>query len=114
MVDVLSRHHGGDEGDEPPRHLPTVLGDCESTPPPKRRQHSKSLTIYQLVNKLGTCIPIQFDLEGDTFYVVGLYSEHYVRHIGNLIRQQIPPCYWSWKTVSDELRALLLSQVEVK
>ena len=84
MTDVISRHHGGDEGDEPPRHPPSVPSNCESTPPPKRRQHSKSLTIYQLVNKLGSYIPIQFDLEGNTFYAVGQYSEHYVRHIGSL------------------------------
>ena len=46
MADVLSRHHGGDVGDEPPRHPTTIPGDCESVPPPKRRQHSKSLTVY--------------------------------------------------------------------
>ena len=71
MADVLPRHHGGDRGDEPPRHPPSVLGDYESAPPPKRRQHSKSLTVYQLFNKLGGPIPIHFDLEGDIFYVVG-------------------------------------------
>ena len=103
MADVLSRHHRGDEGDKPPRHPPTVPGDCESAPPPKRSQYSKSLIVYQLANKLGGYIPIQFDLEGNTFYVVGLYSEHYVRHIGSLIRQQISPCNRSWKNVIEEL-----------
>ena len=48
-----------------------ILGDYESAPPPKRRQHSTSLTIYQLFNKLGGPILIQFDLEGLTFYVIG-------------------------------------------
>ena len=71
MANVLSRHHGRDEGDELPRHPPIVPGDCESASPPKRRQHYKSLSVYQLVNKLGGCILIQFDLEGNTFYVVG-------------------------------------------
>ena len=85
MVGVMFRHHGGDVDDELPRHPPIVPGDCESAPPPKRRQHSKSLIVYQLFNKLGGPIPIQFDLEGLTFYVVGQYSEHCVRHNGNLI-----------------------------
>ena len=58
MTDVLPRHHGGDENDEPPRHPSTVPGNCEFAPPPKRRQHSKSLTVYQLFNKLGGFIPI--------------------------------------------------------
>ena len=87
MTDVMSRHHGGDVGDERSRYPPIVPGDCESAPPPKRRQPSKSLTVYQFFNKLGNPILIQFDLEGLTFYVVGQYSEHYVWHIGNLIRQ---------------------------
>ena len=93
MSDVLPRHHGGDGGDESPRNPPIVPDDCESAPPPKRRQHSKSLTVYQLINKLGGCIPIQFDLERDTFYAIFQYSEHNIRHIGSLIRQQIPPYY---------------------
>ena len=70
MADVLPRHHGGDGGDEPPRHPLIVLSDCQFLPP-KRRQHSKSLTALQLYTKLGGPIPIQFDLEGETFYVVG-------------------------------------------
>ena len=78
MADVMSRYHGGDEGDEPPRHPPTVLSDCEFALPPKRRQHSKSLTVHQLFNKLRDLIPILFDLEGFTFYIVGQYYEHYV------------------------------------
>ena len=36
MADVLPRHHGGDGGDEPPRHPSTVPGNCESVSPPKR------------------------------------------------------------------------------
>ena len=53
MTEVMPSHHGGDGGDEPPRHLPsTVPADCQSTPPPKRRQHYKSLTIFQLYEKL--------------------------------------------------------------
>ena len=71
MADVMSRYHGGDKGDELPRYRPTVPGDCESSLPFKRRQHSKSLTAYQLFNKLGGPIPIQFDMEVLTFYVVG-------------------------------------------
>ena len=46
IVDVMSRHHGEDGGDEPPKHPPTIPGDCESALPPKRRQYSKSLTVY--------------------------------------------------------------------
>ena len=34
MADVISRHHEGDGGNEPPRHPLTVLGDCEFAPPP--------------------------------------------------------------------------------
>ena len=46
MTDVMPSHHGGNRGDEPPRHSPsTVPADCQSTPPPKRRQHYKSLTV---------------------------------------------------------------------
>ena len=103
MTDVLPRHHGGDKSDKPPRHSPIVPSDYESAPSHKRRQHSKSLTIYQLFNKLGCPIPIQFDLEGEIFYVVCQYFEHCVWYIGSLIRQQIPPCYWSWKSVLEEL-----------
>ena len=115
MADVMPSHHGGDGADEPPRHpSSTILVDCESASPPKRRQYYKSLTVFQLYNKLQGPIPIQFDLEGETFYAVGEYSEHYVWHIGSLIRQLIPPCYRSWKAVPEELRVLLLSQVEVK
>ena len=92
----MPSHHGGDWGDELPKHPPnTVPIDCESIPPPKRRQHYKSLTVFQRYNKLQGHIPIQFDLEGETFYAVGEYSEHYIRHIGSLIRQHIPLCYWS-------------------
>ena len=86
MTDVLFRHHVRDRGDEPPMHYPTMSGDCESIPHPKRRQHSKSLIVYYLINKLGGHIPIHFDLEGNTFYVVGQYSEHYFHHIGSIIR----------------------------
>ena len=85
MADVMPTHHGGDGGDELPRHPLIVLSDYQF-PPPKRSQHSKSLTTFQLYTKLGGPIPIQFDLEGKTFYVVGQYSEHYVRHIGSLIQ----------------------------
>ena len=85
-AEVMPRHHGVDGGDEPPRHPPTILGDCESAPPPKRRQRTKSLTFFRLYNKLGGPIPIQFDLEGETFYVVGQYFKHCVWHIGSLIR----------------------------
>ena len=47
MVDVMPRHHKGDGGDEPPTHsLSTVSVDCESTLPPKRRQHYKSLMVF--------------------------------------------------------------------
>ena len=70
MTDVMSRNHGGDGGDEPPRHPPTVPSYCESTPPPKRRQHSKSLVVYLLFNKLGGHILIQFDLEGFHFMLL--------------------------------------------
>ena len=72
-------------GNGPLRHPPTVLGDCESASPLKRRKHSKSLMVFQLYTKLGGPIPIQFDLKGETFYTIGQYSEHYVRHIGSLI-----------------------------
>ena len=58
MADVLPSYHGGDVGDELPRHPPTVPGDCESALPSKRRHHSKLLTVYQLVNKLGGHITI--------------------------------------------------------
>ena len=58
MIDVMFRLDRGDMGDEPPKYPPTVPDDCESVPSPKRRQHSKSLTIYQLFNKLGDPIPI--------------------------------------------------------
>ena len=59
MTDVMPSHHGGDRGDEPPRYPPkTVLADCESAPPPKMRQDYKSLTIFQLYNKLQGLIPI--------------------------------------------------------
>ena len=86
MADVIPSHHGGDGGDELPRHPHSiVLTDCESAPPPKRRQYYKSFMVYQLYNKLGRLIPIQFNLDGETFYAVGEYSEHYVRHIGSLI-----------------------------
>ena len=96
----MPSHHGRDRGDEPPRHPPsTVLTDWESALPPKMRQHYKSLTIFQLYNKLQGPIPVQFDLEGETFYAVGEYSDHYVRYIGSLIRQLIPPYFWSWKVV---------------
>ena len=87
----MFRHHGGDE-----------------------YAHTKSLTVYQLFNKLGGRIPIQFNLKGLTLYPVGQYSEHYVQYISSLIRQQIPPCYRSWKNVPEELRVSLLTQVEVK
>ena len=53
MVDVMPSHHGGDGGDEPPRHpLSTVPADCQSTPPPMRMQHYKSLMVFQLYKKL--------------------------------------------------------------
>ena len=71
MIDIMLRHHGGDKGDELPRHPPTVSAECESALPPKRRQHYKSLTVFRLYNKLQGSIPIQFNLEGETFYVVG-------------------------------------------
>ena len=58
MADILSRHHGGDWSEEPPRHFVIVSSDCESVAPPKGRQNSKSLTEYQHFNKLGKCIPI--------------------------------------------------------
>ena len=65
MADVMPSPHGGYEGDEPPRHPPsTVVADCEYAPPLKRRQHYKSLTVFQLYNKLRGLIPFQFDLEG--------------------------------------------------
>ena len=64
MANVMPRNHEGDRSHEPPRHPPTIPADCESAPPPKRRQHSKSLIVFQLYNKLGGPIPIQFDLEG--------------------------------------------------
>ena len=87
MTDVyMPTYHGGDEGDELSRHPPSVPVDCESARPLKRRQHSKSLIVFHLYNKLGGLIPIQFDLEGETFYVIGQYSKHYVRHISSLIR----------------------------
>ena len=101
----MPSHHGGDGGDEPPSHPPsTVPAYSESAPSSKRSQHYKSLTIFQLHNKLQGPILIQFNLEGETFYTVGEYSKHYVRHIGEysehyvwhiglLIRQLIPPCY---------------------
>ena len=85
MADVMSRHHRGDGGDEQPRHPSTVPSNCESAQPPKMRQNSKSLTVYQPFNKLGGPIPIQLDLESLKFYSIGQYSEHYVQHIGNLI-----------------------------
>ena len=111
----MPSHHGGDGGHEPPRHPPnTGLADCESAPPPKRRQHCKSLTVFQLYSKLQGPIPIQFDLEEETFYAVGEYSKHYVWHIGSMIQQLTPPCYRSWKAVPEELRVPLLSQVKVK
>ena len=79
MADVMSSHHEGNEGDELPRHPPSIVpADYESAPPPKRRQHYKSLKVYQLYNKLGRPFPNQFDLDGETFYAVGEYSEHYV------------------------------------
>ena len=37
MIDVLSRHHGGDRGDEPPRHPSTIPANCESAPSSKKR-----------------------------------------------------------------------------
>ena len=115
MADVIPSNHGGDGSDEPPSHPPsTVLVDCESALPPKRRQHYKSLIIFQLYNKLHGVISIQFDLEGKIFYAVREYSEYYVRHIGSLIRQLIPSCYQYWKMVPNELRVPLLSQVKVK
>ena len=43
---VLSTHHVGDGGDEPPRHPPTVPGGYESAPPPNKRPHSKLLIVY--------------------------------------------------------------------
>ena len=59
MADVMPSHHGGDKGDEPPRHPPCIVpGDCKSAPPPKRRQHYKSLTMFQLYDKLRGPIPI--------------------------------------------------------
>ena len=88
MTDVMSSYHGGDGGDEPPRHPPpTVPADCESALPPKRKQHYKSLTVFQLYNKLQGPISIEFDLEGEIFYAVGQYFDHVVQHIGSLIRQ---------------------------
>ena len=91
MANVMPSHHGGDGVDEPPRHPPsTDPADYEFAPPPKRRQHYKSLTVFQLYNKLQSLFPIRFNLEGKTFYAVGEYSEHYVQHIGSLIRQLIP------------------------
>ena len=96
MADVMPSHHGEDGGDEPPRHPPSIVpANCESAPLPKRRQHYKSLMVFQLYNKLQGPIPIQFDLEGETFYAVGEYSKHYVQYIGSLIRQLIPSCYQS-------------------
>ena len=110
MANIMPSHHGGVGGDEPPKHPPNIVpADCQFTLPPKRRQHYKSLTIFQSYNKLQGPIPVQFDLEGETFYVVGEYSEYYIRHIGSLIRQLIPQCYLSWKVVPEEL-----TQVEVK
>ena len=65
MVDVILNHHKEDRSDELPRHPPIIVpADCESAPPPKRRQQYKSLTVLHLYNKLGGTISIQFDLEG--------------------------------------------------
>ena len=50
MIDLMRRHHGRDEGEKPIIRLATVPSNCKSTPSPKRRQHSKSLIIYQLFN----------------------------------------------------------------
>ena len=53
MTDVMPSQHGGDEGDEPPRHPPSIVpADCQSASPPKRRQHYKSLMVFQLYKKL--------------------------------------------------------------
>ena len=93
MADVMPRHHRGDGGDEPYRYPPTIPIGCEFAPPPKRRQHLKSLMVFQLYNKLGGPIPIQFDLERGNILCCWPYFEHYVRHIGSFIRQHIPPCY---------------------
>ena len=46
MANVMPSHHGGYEGDEPPRYPPTIPGNCQSAPPLKRRKHSKSLTVF--------------------------------------------------------------------
>ena len=86
MADVMSSHHGGDGDEELPRPpSSTVPADYQSAPPLKMRQHYKSLTVFQLYDKLRSPIPVQFDLEGNTFYAVGEHFEHYVRHIGSPI-----------------------------
>ena len=58
IAEIMSRYIGGDGADELPRHPPIIPSDCESASPLKMRQHSKSLTIYQLFNKLGGLTPL--------------------------------------------------------
>ena len=38
MADVMSSHHGGDGGDEPPRHSPSIVSaDYKFASPPKKK-----------------------------------------------------------------------------
>ena len=59
MADVMPSHHGRNGGNKPPRHPPSTFPvDCEFASPPKRKQHYKSLTVFQLYDRLRGFIPI--------------------------------------------------------
>ena len=63
MVDIMSRHMEEMEVMSRLDILPLYRATVSL-------QHSKSLTVYQLFNKLGGPIPIQFDLEASHFMLL--------------------------------------------
>ena len=59
-------------------------------------------------------LPIEFDIEGETYYAIGDLAPLFSRWVSNLVRFNIPPYYKSWDRVPVENRAKVLIGVDVR
>ena len=113
MADVMSTYHGGDGDDELPKHPPLYLATMSLHCLIKG---GKILSLWQYISFLANLevLSPSNSISRAKYYVVGQYSDHYIWHIRTLIRQYIPLCYRTWKSVLEELRVSLFPQGEVK